>query len=116
MSDYESHTGKIRLLQPNENETFEEQCKRLWVEESKLDEEFDDSEYTEGALFDDYYKRFLKINGKVWEIFDHKEMGDEDDMFCKLHDNKDGTFSFHTRFYNGGTYLGEMLSDEIEKL
>ena len=112
MSDYESHMGKLRLLQPNENETFEEQCKRLWIEESQ----FTPEDYEEGDLFDDYYEKFININGKLWEIFDHEELGDEDDMFCRLHDNKDGTFSFHTRFYNGGTYLGEMISDELEKL
>ena len=31
MSDYESHSGKLRLVEAKENETFEQQCKRLWV-------------------------------------------------------------------------------------
>lgn len=111
MSDYESHSGKLRLVKPLENETFEEQCKRLWVENGKEGEYFN-----VGEFFDELYEKYLNVNDKLWEIIEHKEYGDEDDMFCRLYDNKDGTFSFHTRFYNGGTYLTEMVTEALERL
>ena len=111
MSDYESHTGKLRKLMPLEGETFEEQCQRLWLENGGHEDE-----YKPGELFSEYYEKYLNVNDTVWEIFDHEDLGEDEDMFCKLHPNTDGSYSFHTRFYNGGTYLAEMLSDEIEKL
>lgn len=111
MSDYESHSGKIRILEPNKNETFEDQCKRLWVENGKLIESYD-----KGELFNEFYEKYLRINGKIWEVFDHKSLGDDDDSFCRIHDNKDGTFSFHTRFYNGGTGMSEMIADELKDM
>lgn len=113
MSDYESHTGKLKKVLPNENETFEQLCKRLWIENGKQNE----SDYEEGSLFSDFSEKYINQKDKfVWEVFDHEELGEEDDMFCNIHDNKDGTYSFHTRFYNGGTYLGEMLEDEIKNI
>ena len=114
MSDYESHTGKLRKVEPKENETFEQLCKRLWIEESQKGDEYTEADYEEGSLFGDYHEKYINDNDEsVWEIFDHKDLGEDEDMFCRIHDNKDGTFSFHTRFYNGGTSLGEMIEDEI---
>lgn len=115
MSDYESHSGKLRIVEAKENENFEQLCKRLWIEESKNDDEFSE-EFIESSLFDDFYKKYVDVNGNVWEIVEHIELGEEEDMFCKLHDNKDGTFSFHTRFYNGGTCMSEMVTEALEKL
>lgn len=109
MSDYESHKGKIRKVLPQGIETFEEMCKRLWVENGKKEED-----YYERVLFDEFYDKYLKIKGICWEVFEHEDRGDADDQFCQLHDNGDGTFSFHTRFYNGGTGLSEMLADELK--
>lgn len=110
MSDYESHSGKLKIVEPKENETIEQLCKRLWIEQGNKEDD-----YEEDALFNDYEK-YLSTDGKVWEIVEHIKMGDEDDMFCRLHDNKDGTFSFHTRFYNGGTCMSEMVTEALEEL
>jgi hypothetical protein len=117
MSDYESHTGKLRKVLPQENETFEQLCKRLWIAEALKGDEYTEDDYKEGALFSDFYEKFINQNDEfVWEVFDHKELGDEDDSFCRINDNKDGTYSFHTRFYNGGTCMSEMLEDEIKNI
>lgn len=110
MSDYKSHTGKLIKIEPKEGESLDDLCQRLWVENGKSLESFDSDDF-----FDDLYEKYINVNDVVWEIFEHEELGDEDDMFCKVHDNKDGTYSFHTRFYNGGTYLTEMLEAGIKE-
>lgn len=111
MSDYESHSGKIRKVQPQDNELFEDTCKRLWLENGKSEED-----YCEGELFNEFYKKYINVNDEsIWEIFEHQDLGEEEDMFCRLHDNKDGTFSFHTRYYNGGTCMTEMIADSLEE-
>jgi hypothetical protein len=113
MSDYESHTGKLRIIYspavPSE-ETFSECCKRLWRQEGE-----DMSDYKDDALFTEYYEKYFNVDGVIWEVFDHEDLGD-DDMFCDIHDNKDGTYSFRARFYNGGTCLSEMITEELEDL
>ncbi len=112
MSDYESHSGKLRIVELKENETKEQLCKRLWIENEQSEEDFKN----ESSLFEEFYNKYFDVNDKVWEVIEHKKMGDEDDMFCNLHDNKDGTYSFHTRFYNGGTCMSEMVTEVLEKL
>ena len=109
MSDYETHSGKLRLLEPQNGETLEEQCKRLWIEIGEKEEEYGDK----SDLLDEYYEEFIEINESVYQVFDHKESEDQD-MFCKLNKNPDGSYSFYTRFYNGGTCLSEMLKDGVE--
>lgn len=106
MSDYESHTGKLILLEPKDGEDFKEQCKRLFLQNGGELEEYND--YSD--LFSEFYNKYLYINEGIYQIIDHKELGEED-MFCKIHKNDDDTYSFHTRFYNGGTCLSEMLED-----
>ncbi len=110
MSDYESHSGKLRKIVSNENESFDDICKRMWVKEGQLEDT-----YTEDNLFGSYYEKYIKVEDSLWEIFEHEE-SDAEDMFFKISDNKDGTYSFHTRFYNGGTYLSEMAEGELKKL
>lgn len=110
MSDYESHSGKVRLLYLNPGETFEEQCLRLWLASGK-----EEKDYSKGELFSEFGEDYLKVGEQIWEILEHEDLGDED-MFCRLQDNGDGSFSFYTRFYNGGTCLTEMIEDEIKKL
>lgn len=117
MSDYESHSGKLRKVLPNEGETFEQLCKRLWNEEAINGDEYTEEDYEEGGLFSDFSEKFISDDDKaVWEIFDHEELGEDEDAFCKIHENKDGTYSFHSRFYNGGTCLSEMIEDSIGEI
>jgi hypothetical protein len=107
MSDYVTCFGKLRLVEPKENETLDQLCKRLWIEKSgNKEEDYKD----ENNLFEDYYGEYIEIKGKIYEIFEHGIIL-EDDMFCHLQDNKDGTFSFQTRFYNGATCMTEMITE-----
>ena len=39
----------------------------------------------------------------------------EDSDYCDIEDLGNGEFSFITSFYNGGTYLTEMLQEELSK-
>ena len=116
MSDYESHTGKLRKVEPKENETFEQLCKRLWIEESQKGDEYTEEDYKEGSLFGDYYEKYINDNDEsVLEIFDHEKEDDSDGTVCKIFKNTDGTYSFYTHFYNGGTDLSEMIQDGLKK-
>lgn len=110
MSDTELHSGKLRLLEKIEGESLEQQCRRLWIENGKNDEEFDFDEF-----FYDMNRKYVKLKEQVWELFDHNKM-DSGDSFCKMTPSPDGSYSFITSFYNGGTYLEEMLEDALEEV
>lgn len=111
MSDNENHYGKLRLIQPNEGESFLDLCKRLWIEKGNDVEDFEIDKYSNSLLWacsNDY----LQCQDKLFEIFDHVEPDDDDPYFCNMTE-KDGIISFHCHFYNGGTCLPEVLEDGL---
>lgn len=56
---------------------------------------------------------FHKPSGILFEI----SIIDENyDSFMDLKKNPDGSYDFLTRFYDGGTHLGEMLDDGFKEL
>jgi hypothetical protein len=59
----------------------------------------------------EYY--FHKDSGILFEVL---TIDDEYDSFMELKPNSDGSYDFVTRFYNGGTHLGEMLDEGFEDL
>jgi len=109
MSDYESYKGTIKKIEREEGESLADQCKRICISRKG-----DKLEYYEGLLFDEFYDDYLKINGELWEVVS-KKAKDPDDSYCDIESNEDGTFSFNTRFYNGGTCLTEMIEDAIKE-
>jgi len=109
MSDYESYTGKIKKVIPIMGETFEERCERLYHTKGGK------REYYEGILFDDFYDDFIKVGEELYEVIEKIEI-DPYDYYCNLVEHEDGTISFSTRYYNGGTCLSEMVEDELNKL
>jgi hypothetical protein len=96
MSDYEQHSGKLRKIYPEEGESFS-----VMVERIKLS----DDEFEENYIVDEE---------NLYEIFDHVQE-DEEDSFCRITPLPDGTLYFITRFYNGGTYMGEMVQDGVNQ-
>ena len=57
---------------------------------------------------------FMVINDKLYKIDITSDIDNSD--FCVIHKETDGSYSFATSFYDGGTYLEEMLSDEFERM
>lgn len=58
---------------------------------------------------------FLYIKGVLWLLLDINTE-DTGESFCKLIPNDDGTYSFITQYYNGGTCLSEMMTDALGEL
>lgn len=73
--------------------------------------EFYDSALDYITLELNYY--FEKTSGILFEV---SVIEDEYDSFMEITKNADGSYDFLTRFYNGGTHLGEMLDDGFEGL
>ena len=56
--------------------------------------------------------KFYDINGNIYETIEDIEV--EDISFLK--DNNDGTYDYVIEFYNGCTWLGECIENELKKL
>lgn len=134
MSDYEKYIGKLKKvdLSRYNNSTekfFEEQYRKLRTDlsEEAIKDEYQSAENCayrrnkgiwEYLFFDICYDfdmgdKFYAVNGNVYETIEHIEV-EEDISF--LNDNSDGTYDYFIEFYNGGTYLGECIENELKKL
>lgn len=112
MSYTEYHYGKLKIIPKFDNESLEEQCKRL----SKKSELPDPEYYItwQEYLRDVFDGTYIIIDNIVYEIYDHFETDDSD--FFKVIPFDSGTFIFVGSFYNGGTCLNECIEEEMIKL
>ena len=114
MSDYEAWKGKLKKVTNKQNEELEQYCKELLSELNAFDP--DSKKKPSHYLVSEFYEEYLLLNGFLYQFVEKEKVPDEADSFCNLTINEDETVSFFTRYYNGGTYLNEMIEDEfIEK-
>lgn len=113
MSQNEFHTGKLALvdLKGKTAEQFaEETCKASGISEisSYHDTWLEEFKYELG------YERYFIVDGEIYEMIDHSESDDE--YFVHMNRNEDGTISFSSQFYNGGTCLSEIIEESISEM
>lgn len=117
MSNMESHVGKLRKVQRNEGQSVEDWCREKCEDNgvpSMLPELYDS--WKETLLYHlDFYEKFFFVNDEIWEVYEHREFDDDDDIY-EITPNPDGTISFTMRFYNGGTCLSECIEEGLEQL
>ena len=66
-------------------------------------------------LLNVFHERFYLYNNEtLFEFIEKTEI--DDSYFCFIEDNKDGTYSFYTSYYNGGTCLQECLDDKFKNI
>ena len=114
MSQTETHFGKLRKVIIPENQTIEEWCKAKCLEMNitELPSYYDD---WREVIKDQYSQKYFFIEDEIWEAFEHVECDEGDDINV-MNLNKDGTITFVMQFYNGGTCLGEMIEEGLNKI
>jgi hypothetical protein len=113
MSQTEIHIGKIKEL-PRQGSSFEDWCEIV----CKIHGATEISEYSETwkeTIEDLLHDKLLIIGERIFQYEEHKELEEGDDIL-EMNRNQDGTISFVTSFYNGGTFLEEMLEVGLNKL
>lgn len=124
MSYTEFHKGKIRILTRSTKETLD------YIEKNNLQEAIKEDSYCYETDFDvqpDYEDKYIilhkdaKFHGDgvehmLCEFLDHFEREGGDDELCEIKRVSKDEYEFLCGFYNGGTWLGEILSEEISKL
>ena len=107
MSFQETIKGEIIKLLPLENETLEEQAKRIL--NCELNTRWYDTFLNQLLDTDGYFI----IGTTIYQSIITHNMGYDD--YCIIEKIDDNKYSFVTSFYNGGTCLGEMLDEELRK-
>jgi hypothetical protein len=108
MSYTEIHTGRIKKIpfdSTYSNEEKIEAMKNMGYEFSYIEDDFS---YAESENND-----FMKIGDDYYSVIEHQQL---EEGYCIVNKNDDGSLSYSTSFYNGGTCLEEMLEDSIKGL
>lgn len=111
MSRTETNRGIIKLVPRLENETLEEQCKRL-LKADKVDKYSN----TYQEMFEDtFYRQYVIANNdEIYEVLQYEDI--QDLSFFKATKNSDGTISFLTSFYNGGCSFSEAIQECLDNM
>jgi hypothetical protein len=112
MSSDEQWQGILTKVTKLKNEDLNTLCKRI-LKENGLKEDkkcYDDA--IEQIQYD-IDEKYIVYKDDVY-LINKKDITDDGDCFIKFSKNNNGSINFHTRFYNGGTCLSEMIKDGLE--
>lgn len=116
MSEDKMYRGKLKELYRSSKVTLEEQCRRLFEEKHNLEKDHYYVNYIQ-ALTGELGDKYIIVNERVFEVIELEEISPYDN-FISLKDMgfmEELKFSFITKYHNGSTYLGEMLTEGLEK-
>lgn len=111
MSEVELHTGILKKIN-TKGLSPENWCREQVLLIDPMREKYDFEKWS--AILGEYNNigKYLVTATDVYEIYDTEHDSD----FVDIHKNSNGTHSCVTQFYNGGTYLQEMLIDGLNEL
>ena len=110
MSSYETHRG---ILKKVDTDNVRQYLFDLTNNKEILNENCNVDEF---IYENNLENKYIIIKNVLYEWLEHECKYDEEDNFCDLKENEDKTISVHAQFYNGGTFLDEILNDEFDKL
>ena len=119
MSDIELHKGIIKKID-TEGLSVEDWVKQYidkyakenpnsWIARHINDSEFD---YKQEFLDITWDQNYIITKNYIFKAYDEMLYGD----FVDIHKNANGTYSYRTQFYNGGTCLTEMLEEGLKEI
>ncbi|MES2382451.1 MAG: hypothetical protein V4538_15495 [Bacteroidota bacterium] len=111
MSDNELHIGILKKVEKLDDDTIEMVIIRI-LNNEKIDYH-DLEESLFDILKDNFYDKYFVFKGELYYAED-TEPHDSGDAFCELNKNEDGSISYVTSFYNGGTCFSEMIEETLE--
>jgi len=115
MSYYEHYKGILIKVEKLENESLEEQCKRLL--EGKIAQEVILPNYYnsyEEMLLDEFYEEYYVYNGILYSMY--RESIDSDGDIFNANEGENGTINFEVRYYNGGCGFNEAIEESIKNI
>jgi hypothetical protein len=115
MSETVTYIGKMREIKVGESKSLNDVAKEILTKYgenvSEMPPYYDSYEEW---LRDSYYKDFMVIKGRLFEVIENEKM--DEYGFSIATANEDGTISFAAQYYNGSTSLEEALEEAIENV
>jgi len=109
MSETVYYKGTLTEVYRLENETLEDQCKRILQVEEFNDDYYDSFQE---MVLDQSYERYIVQDGILYAV-QRQELNSEDSLF-NISKNEDGTLNFEVRYYNGGCSFDEAIEYAFE--
>lgn len=110
MSETVHYKGILRKVERYDDETLEEQCKRLL--EGKELPSYCDS-YEEFFL-DEYYQKAVIQDGVIYRV--EKNDVDPDSEIFRVNKINDYEIEFEVRYYNGGCSFSEAIEEAFDNM
>ena len=114
MSYTELHTGKFRIVAKGVDEID------AYINANNLTDKVDRDEYNGKVSYyiDDKegYDIVVVKDTPVMIQYDYHNEEEASDYISHINKGADGSYNFVMMFYNGGTCLSEMISDELKHL
>ena len=128
MSDYEYHKGVLKKVDLSEFDNdrekyFEARCRDEFdgLSEEEIQavyKDFNESKYKRRDGWEDYWRAETGLRDVVCvgdDIYEVADIEIDDDTQCIITKVGENEYQYYTSFYNGGTYLEEMLEDGMEE-
>lgn len=110
MSEQQTKQGKFKEIDLK-GKTIEEYCKEYCVSRGVVKSH--DETWSE-FFFDTYYYKFFVVNDRLFQFIEIEELDGVN--YTKIDKEEDGTYSFYSTYYNGGTCLTECLENKLKKI
>lgn len=110
MSSYETHKGKIKKVDCHFDEP------RYFLSKHLVDFDYEGLSLMDVIYELDLQDKYIALDDTLYEWIEHTVKYDEEDDFCDLTENADGTISVHAQFYNGGTCIDEMIENNVPRI
>lgn len=110
MSSYETHRGVLKKVDTDN-------IRQYLFDLTKSNRILNEDCNIEDFIYDNCLEnKYIIIKNCLYKWLEHECKYDEEDDFCDLKENQDKTISINAQFYNGGTYLNEVLNDNWDNL
>lgn len=116
MSETVHYRGKlIKIEKWNDNETLEQQCKRVLEARENCEYAELDTYHTSYAeiLTDEYYHKYITHNDTLYTV--EKQTLDHDEDIFIVNPIEDG-YEFEVKYYNGGCGFNEAIAEGFNNL
>ena len=113
MSEMEHHIGKLKKVEPLENETTIQLMNRILFEHGKIEMPSYCSDIKDW-FSDEFREKYFLHNDIVYKVSDKEFEDDSDIIQAEL--ESDGTIKYQLRYYNGGACFDECLEEALNKL
>lgn len=113
MSYTEFHTGNFSIVAKGVDEID------AYINENNLADKVERTEYNGKVSYyidsEEYDIVRVKDNIPVMIKFKYHNEAEASDYVSYINKDEDGSYNFTMMFYNGGTYLSEMIGDELQR-